>query len=115
MTEGVEFCAFLTTRYLNSKLMGPAHDWVAANMPELPRGLIRMRSFHMAPDRGMTIMWFNNQKTWMKLFRIKKEFQKALASRFEARCDAQKVLRARSLILVTNKIRLIKMVTSYHS
>ena len=62
MTEGVEFCAFLTTRYLNSKLMGPAHDWVAANMPELPRGLIRMRSFHMAPDRGMTIMWFNNQK-----------------------------------------------------
>ena len=62
MTEGVEFCAFLTTRYLNSKLMGQAHDWVAANMPELPRGLIRMRSFHMAPDRGMTIMWFNNQK-----------------------------------------------------
>ena len=42
MTEGVEFCAFLTTRYLNSKLMGPAHDWVAANMPELPRGLIRI-------------------------------------------------------------------------
>ena len=42
MTLGVKFCAFLTTRYLNSKLKGPAHDWVAANMPELPRGLIRM-------------------------------------------------------------------------
>ena len=47
MTEGVEFCAFLTTRYLNSKLMGTARDWVAANMPELPRGLIRVRSNKM--------------------------------------------------------------------
>ena len=90
MAEGVEFCAFLSTRYLNSKLMGPAHDWVAANMPELPRGLIRMRSFHMAPDRGMTIMWFNNQKNLDEAFPGLKEFQKALASRFEARCDAQK-------------------------
>ena len=62
MTEGIEFCAFLTTRYLNSKLMGPAQDWVAANMPELHWGLTRMRSFHVAPDRDMTIMWFNNQK-----------------------------------------------------
>ena len=90
MTEGVEFSAFLTTRYLNSKLMGPAHGWVAANMPELPRGLIRMRSFHMASDRGMTIMWFNNQKNLDEGFPRLKEFQKALASRFEVRCDAQK-------------------------
>ena len=44
MTEGVGFCAFLTTRYWNTKLMGTARDWVAAYMPELPRGLIRMRS-----------------------------------------------------------------------
>ncbi len=37
-------------------------------MPELPWGLIRMRSFHMAPDRGMTIMWFNNQKNLDEAF-----------------------------------------------
>ena len=42
MTEGVEFCAFLTTRYLNSKLKGQVHDWMAANVPGLPRGLITM-------------------------------------------------------------------------
>ena len=90
MTEGLKFCPFLTTRYLISKLMGPAHDWVAANMPELPRGLIRMRSFHMAPDRGRTIMWLNNQKNLDDAFPRLKEFQKALSSRFEAHCDAQK-------------------------
>ena len=90
MADDVEFCAFLTTRYLNSKLMGPAHDWVADNMPELPRGVIRMRSFHMAPDRGMTIIWFNSQKNLDAAFPGLKEFQKVLASRCEARCDAQK-------------------------
>jgi hypothetical protein len=42
MTVGVKFCAFLTTRYLNSKLKDPAHDWVAANVPELPQGLIKL-------------------------------------------------------------------------
>ena len=44
----------------------------------------------MAPDRGITIMWFNNQKNLDNAFTGLKEFQKALASRFEARCDAQK-------------------------
>ena len=92
MADDVEFCAFLTTRYLNSKLMGPAHDWVADNMPELPRGVIRMRSFHMAPDRGMTIIWFNSQKNLDAAFPGLKEFQKVLASRFEARCDEQKAI-----------------------
>ena len=90
MTEGVEFCAFLTTRYSKGKLMGPTHDWMAANMTELPRRLIRMRSFHMASDRGRTIMWFNNQKNLDNAFPRLKEFQKALNSGFEAHCDAQK-------------------------
>jgi hypothetical protein len=40
MTEGVKFCAFLTNRYLNSKIMGPAHDWVAANVPKLPQSVV---------------------------------------------------------------------------
>ncbi len=43
----------------------------------------------MAPDRDMTIMWFNNQKNLDEASPGLKEYQKALASRFEARCDAQ--------------------------
>ena len=62
MIGEIEFCAFLTTRYLKSKLMGSAHDWVAVNMPELHRGLIRIRSFHVAPDWGTIMMCFNSQK-----------------------------------------------------
>ena len=63
MSDNVEFCAILTIRYLNHLLMGSAHDWVAANMPsEMPQGFLRSRSFHIAPDRGMTILWFDNQE-----------------------------------------------------
>ena len=54
----------------------PIRRIVAANMLELPRGLIRMGSFHIAPDRGMTIMWFNNQKNLDEAFPGLKEFQK---------------------------------------
>jgi hypothetical protein len=44
----------------------------------------------MAPDRGMTIMWFKNQKNLDEAFPELKEFQKALDLRFEARCDVPK-------------------------
>ena len=97
MAEGVEFCAFLSTRYLNSKLMGPAHDWVAANMPELPRGLIRMRSFHMAPDRGMTIMWFNNQKNLDEAFPGLKEFSRSRGGEEGGALPRPRALRAVSV------------------
>ena len=45
-------------------------------MPESPRRIIRMRSFHMAPDRGMTIIWFNSQQNLDAAFPGLKEFQK---------------------------------------
>ena len=90
MSENVEFCAILSARYLKPSLMGSAHDWVAQNMPKLPEGVLRMRSFHIAPDRGMSIIWFSEQKFLDAAFPMLKGFQQEIATRFEAKCDAQK-------------------------
>ena len=90
MPANVEFCAILTIRYLKPSLMGSAHDWVSENMPQLPSGVIRMRSFHIAPDRGMSIIWFKEQIFLDEAFPKLKEFQQAIADRFEAKCQAQK-------------------------
>ena len=39
------FCAILHFRYLNPKLMGPAHDFVEQNAPkEMPKGFVSSRS-----------------------------------------------------------------------
>ena len=62
MSQANELCAFLSIRYLNPLPMCSAHDWIADNMPPIPDGVVRMRSFHIAPDRGMTIIWFENQE-----------------------------------------------------
>ena len=91
MSENIEFCAFLSIRYLNPLLMGSAHDWAEQNMPkEMPDGIIRIRNFHIAPDRGMTILWFDTQEHLDAAFPFMKEFQQQLAQRFEARIEAQK-------------------------
>ena len=59
MSKGIEFCAFLSIRYLNPLLMGSAHDWAEQNMPkEMPDGMIRMRNFHIEPDRSCPFLVF---------------------------------------------------------
>ena len=70
MSQATEFCAFLSIRYLSPLLMGSAHDWIADNMPPISEGVVRMRSFHIAPDRGMTIIWFDNQEHLLSLIHI---------------------------------------------
>jgi hypothetical protein len=90
MSQGTEFCAILSIRYLNPLLMGSAHDWVNDNMPPMPEGVIRMRNFHIAPDRGMTIIWFDNQEHLEFAFPHLKAFQQQIAERFEGRVEAQK-------------------------
>jgi hypothetical protein len=71
--------------------MGPAHDWIDDNMPEeMPKGIIRIRNFHIAPDRGMTILWFDTQENLDAAFPFLKAFQQQIAERFEARVEAQK-------------------------
>ena len=91
MSHNIEFCAFLSIRYLNPLLMGPAHDWIDDNMPEeMPKGIIRIRNFHIAPDRGITILWFDTQENLDAAFPFLKAFQQQIAERFEARVEAQK-------------------------
>ena len=90
MSENVEYCAILSIRYLKPALMGSAHDWVEQNMPLPPQGVLKMRSFHIAPDRGMTIIWFSHKTFLDDAFTKLKEFQQAIADRFEAKCEAQK-------------------------
>ena len=61
-TDDVEFVAILTLRYMEPHLMGLAHNWVEQNAPAEIPGATRMRSFHIAPDRGMSIICFESQE-----------------------------------------------------
>ena len=72
------FCSILSIRYLNPKLMGPAHDFVEHNVPkDMPKGFVASRSFHIAPDRGMSIMWFETQQDLDNAIPFLKDFQNA--------------------------------------
>ena len=92
------FCAILHFRYLNPRLMGPAHDFVEQNAPkEMPKGFVSSRSFHIAPDRGMAIMWFKTQQDLDNAFPIFKDFQKKIAEMFDAKISAEKAITSPSL------------------
>ena len=58
--------------------MGSAHDWIGQNIAI--DGVVRMRSFHIAPDRGMTIIWFDSQEHLDAAFPHMKAFQQQIAS-----------------------------------
>ena len=47
---------------------------------EMPKGFVCSRSFHIAPDKGMAIMWFKTQKDLDNAFPIFKDFQKKIVS-----------------------------------
>ncbi|MCH1482844.1 MAG: hypothetical protein L7W95_03175 [Alphaproteobacteria bacterium] len=89
-TEDVEFVAILTLRYMEPHLMGLAHDWVEQNAPKEIPGATRMRSFHIAPDRGMSIIWFESQEALDAQLPMIKEFQNMLAEKFQGRAETQK-------------------------
>ena len=90
MSEKVEFVIIMTLRYMNPALMGLAHDWAEQNAPKEIPGAHRMRSFHIAPDRGMSIVWFNDQGALDAAFPIIKQVQAEIAEKFEARAEIQK-------------------------
>ncbi len=90
MSESVEFVIIMSLRYMNPALMGPAHDWVEQNTPSEIPGAHRMRSFHIAPDRGMTIIWFKDQAALDAVFPMIKQLQAELAERFDGRAEIQK-------------------------
>ena len=92
MTGDVKFCAILTMRYMNKSLMQSCHDYIASHMPPPPKGLIAMRSFHIAPDRGMSLCYFDTNENLNAAFPSMKEFQQSVAAKFEAKADAQKAI-----------------------
>ena len=61
-------------------------------MPPPPEGLIAMRSFHIAPDRGMSLCCFDPNGNLNSAFPSLKEFQQSVAAKFEAKADAQKAI-----------------------
>ena len=92
MSNDVKFCAILTMRYINKSLMQSCHDYIDAHMPPPPKGLIAMRSFHISPDRGMSIFYFDTNENLNAAFPSMKEFQQNVATKFDAKADAQKAI-----------------------
>jgi hypothetical protein len=90
MSESVEFVIIMSMRYMDPALMGPAHDWAEKHAPSEVPGAHRMRSFHIAPDRGMTVIWFNSQEALDAVFPTIKQIQAELAERFQGRAEIQK-------------------------
>ena len=88
MTNDVKFCAVLTMRYMNKSLL----QSFASHIPPPPNGLIAMRSFHIAPDRGMSLCYFDTNENLNAAFPSMKEFQQSVAAKFEAKADAQKAI-----------------------
>ncbi len=92
------FCSILSIRYLNPKLMGPAHDFVEHNVPkDMPKGFVASRSFHIAPDRGMSIMWFETQQDLDNAIPFLKDFQNKLAEMFDGKAYIEKAITSPSL------------------
>ena len=46
-------------KYINAKIMSAGHDWAEENADLRGlKGLIKVDTFHIAPDRGMAIYYF---------------------------------------------------------
>ena len=67
--------------------MQSCHDYIDAHMPPPPKGLIAMRSFHISPDRGMSIFYFDTNENLNAAFPSMKEFQQNVAAKFDAKAD----------------------------
>ena len=90
MSNPVEFVIIMSMRYMNPALMGLAHNWAEENTPNEIPGSHRMRSFHIAPDRGMSIVQFKSQDDLDAAFPLIKQVMNDMAQKFEARADIQK-------------------------
>ena len=66
------------------------HDYIAGQMPPLSKGLIAMGSFHITPDRGMSVCYFDTNENLNAAFLSMKEFQQPVAANLKAKADAQK-------------------------
>ena len=77
---------------MNKSLMQSCHDYIASQMPPPSKGLIAIRSCHKAPDRGMSVCYFDTNENLNAAFPSMKESQQSAAAKFEAKADAQKAI-----------------------
>ena len=85
-----EFVIIMSIRYMKPSLMAPAHDWAEKNVPKDVPGAHRHRSFHIAPDRGMSILYFKEKANLDAAFPMVKDVLNGMAERFDAKVESQK-------------------------
>ena len=77
------FCAFLNVRYSNPKLMHVGHQYVSENFdPTEMKGLLELKAYHIAPDKGIGVFIFDNQNNLQKHLPNLKLFFKDYEERF---------------------------------
>ena len=80
------FCVFLHIRYMNPKVMGIAHDYLADNQPvKNPKGRLWMNSFHVSPDKGLGIHCFDTKENMENFIPLIKERITNFATKFECK------------------------------
>ena len=80
------FCVFLHIRYMNPKVMGIAHDYLAANQPDKnPKGRLWMNSFHVSPDKGLGVHCFDTTENMENFLPLMKERIENFATKFECK------------------------------
>ena len=92
MTGDVKILCHLNHAILKQIAYAERHDYIAGHMPPPPKGLIAMRSFHIAPDRGMSLCYFDTNENLNAAFPSMKEFLKALLKNSKQKADAQKAI-----------------------
>ena len=73
----------------DKSLMQSYYDYIASHMPPPPKCLTSMRLFHIAPDRDLSLCYFDTNENLNAAFPSMKEFQQNVAAKFEAKADAQ--------------------------
>ena len=80
------FCVFLHIRYMNPKVMGIAHDYLADNQPvKNPKGRLWMNSFHVSPDKGLGIHCFDTKENMENFLPLMKERIENFSTKFECK------------------------------
>ena len=85
-----QFVIIMLIRYTKPSLMAPAHDWAEKNVPRDIPGAHCHRSFHIAPDRGMSILYFKDKADLDAALPMVKDALNGMGERFEAKVEIQK-------------------------
>ena len=67
-----------------------AYDWVEQNATAEMPVATHMQSFHIEPNRGMSIIWYESQEALDTKLPMIKGFQNMLAKKFQGSAETQK-------------------------